>query len=80
MNIDKNLLASLMRAVEMTDPNEIGCDDCYDQLHAFAEQELLGRSAEKAMPLVHDHLQRCGECMEEYQAFLKDLKAIETLS
>jgi len=57
-------------------PDEIGCDDCFEKLHDFAEMKLRGKSPEEAMPLVQDHLNRCSDCREEYEALLEALKAV----
>ncbi|WP_441000384.1 hypothetical protein [Fodinibius sp. SL11] len=61
----------------MAADHEIGCDDCFDELHEFAELELAGKSPAEAKPLVKDHLDKCGSCREEYQALLEALQAIE---
>ncbi len=63
--------------VKMTKSEEIGCDECYDKLHDFTEMKLVGKSPEEAMPLVNDHLKRCGSCREEYEALLEALKSLE---
>lgn len=64
----------------MTRPDEIGCDECFDKLNEFAELELKGKSPEKAMPLIQDHLNKCGECREEYKALLEALKDLQIYS
>ena len=62
--------------VKMTRPDEIGCGNCFEKLNRFAELELAGKSPEEAMPLVRDHLERCNDCREEYEALLEALKAM----
>ena len=42
----------------------------------FAELKLQGKSAEEAMPLVKDHLDKCGECREEFHALLEAMKSL----
>ncbi|WP_310686261.1 hypothetical protein [Aliifodinibius sp. S!AR15-10] len=39
--------------------------------------KLAGKSPEDAMPLVKDHLDRCGSCREEYEALLEAMKSLE---
>ncbi len=68
-------LARMMRMVATTRPDEIGCEECYEQLDRFAELALAGRNAAEAMPLVQDHLERCGDCREEFEALLAALRA-----
>jgi hypothetical protein len=43
----------------------------------FVEMELSGLDAAAAMPLVQDHLDKCGDCREEFEALLTALRAIE---
>ena len=54
-------------------PDEIACDECFEQLDSFVEMTLAGKNATEAMPLVQDHLDRCGECREEFEALLAAL-------
>ena len=49
----------------------------FQVLDRFAEMTLIGKNAAEAMPLVQDHLNRCGNCREEFQALLVALRAIE---
>ena len=62
----------------MTSPREIGCGECFDQLERFAELKLNGKSPEEAMPLVRDHLTRCPDCREEYEALLEALRHVSS--
>ncbi len=64
----------MLRAVIGTKEEEIGCDDCFDKLDSFIEMKLAGKSPEQAMPLVQDHLQRCKDCRQEYEALLEALQ------
>jgi len=57
-------------------PDEIGCDDCFEQLDQFAEMVLAGKDVAEAMPLVQDHLNRCRDCREEFEALLAALRAL----
>lgn len=75
MKLTKDHLIKIIQAAFTSGPNEIGCDDCFNKLHRFAELKLEGKSPEEAMPLVKDHLNRCGECEEEFEVLLEALKA-----
>lgn len=68
----------MLRAVIATKEVEIGCDDCYEKLNKFIEMEINGKSPEQAMPLVKDHLDRCKDCRQEYEALLKAIQSFET--
>ena len=77
MKLTSDLLKKMIRMVKMTKSEEIGCNECFDKLHEFAEMKLVGKSPEEAMPLVSDHLERCGSCREEYEALLEAMKKFE---
>ena len=77
MKLDPSMLKNLIRSITTTQENEIGCEDCYEELDIFAEMVLNGKDTETAMPLVKDHLKRCHNCHEEFNAFLDALQAIE---
>ena len=74
--LEAQKLKMLVRAIVTTRPDEIGCDECFEQLDRFVEMELAGRNAAEAMPLVEDHLGRCRECREEFEALLGALRAM----
>ncbi len=65
----------LIREIAEVREEEIGCDECFEQVDRFIEMELSGLDAAQAMPLVQDHLEICGECREEYEALLMALRA-----
>ena len=76
MSIDTETLKRLVRGAVTARPDEIGCDECLDQIDRFVELELAGKSPAEAMPLVQDHLNRCEECREEYEALLVAVRAM----
>jgi predicted anti-sigma-YlaC factor YlaD len=80
MKLTKNKLKSMIRMIKMTLDQEIGCEDCYDQLNQFAEMELENKSPEKALPRVKEHLERCGNCRQEYEALLEAIEASAELT
>jgi uncharacterized protein with PIN domain len=76
MELTPDILKRLIKSVQMVSDDEIGCDECFEELHEFAEMELAGKSPEEAKPLVKDHLQKCENCREEYEALLEALRSI----
>ena len=68
-------IGKMVQMLVATRPDEIGCDECFEQLDRFAEEVLAGKNAAEAMPLVQDHLDRCGDCREEFEALLAALQA-----
>jgi hypothetical protein len=73
---DAHALKEMARGIMTTRPDEIGCAECFDRIDSFVEIELAGRNAAEAMPLVQDHLDRCGNCREEFEALLAALRAV----
>jgi hypothetical protein len=69
--------AVIKEIAETREGEEIGCDECFEQVDRFIEMELSGLNAAQAMPLVQEHLKMCGECREEFEALLVSLRAAE---
>jgi hypothetical protein len=76
MTLDLDTLKRMVHGIITTHPDEIGCDECLEQLDRFVEMELAGKNAAEAMPLVQDHLERCDDCREEFEALLAALRAL----
>jgi hypothetical protein len=76
MTLDLDALKQMVREIMTTRPDEIGCDECLEQLDRFVEMTLAGKNAAEAMPLVQDHLERCDDCREEFEALLAALRAL----
>ncbi len=72
---DKDIFKMLIREIAEVREEEIGCDECFEQVDRFIEMELSGLDAAQTMPLVQEHLEICGECREEYEALLMALRA-----
>ena len=68
-------VVKLVRVVAETREIEIGCDECFEQLDGFAELGLSGVEASSVMPLVGDHLDRCEDCRNEFEALLTALRS-----
>lgn len=75
-SLEPEKLKALVRGIITTRPDEIGCEECFEELDRFVEMELAGKDAAEAMPLVQDHLDRCGNCREEFEALLAALRAL----
>jgi hypothetical protein len=75
---DADTLKQMVRGIMTTRPDEVGCDECFNQVDHFAEMVLSGKDAAEAMPLVQDHLDRCGDCREEFEALLTALHALSS--
>lgn len=73
--INRDIFVAVIREIAETRELEIGCDECFEQVDRFIEAELSGLDAARAMPLVHEHLEICGECREEFGVLLLALQA-----
>ena len=67
-------VVKLVRVVAETHETEIGCDECFERLDRYVETELSGVEARDAMPLVGDHLDKCADCLREFEALLRALR------
>jgi hypothetical protein len=67
------LMAALLGPAE----RQIGCDECFEQLDAYVEQEIAGHDAETSVPGMRAHLAGCPACDEEH-ASLHALVLAET--
>jgi hypothetical protein len=74
--LEAQKLKGLVRGIITARPDELGCEECFQELDRFVEMNLAGKDAAEAMPLVQDHLERCRECREEFQALLGALRAL----
>lgn len=75
MILNPKILKKLFRAVIHIYDNELGCRECYNKIDEFIEMKLAGKSAIEAYPLVQEHLDKCPECPEEFDALLTALEA-----
>ena len=74
--LDRGMLKQLITGILSTRPDELTCGECYEQVDQFAEMVLAGKNAAEAMPLVQDHLDRCHDCREEFEALLEAIREI----
>lgn len=74
--INKEVMYKMVRAIASVREEEIGCGDCFEKVDAFVDLELAGKEAGEVLPLVKDHLERCQNCREEYEALLTAVRAM----
>jgi hypothetical protein len=77
MTIDINTLKGIVCEAISTHIDEISCADCFERLDRFAEMTLSGQDTTREMPLIHEHLERCRDCNEEFGALLKAIRSLE---
>jgi hypothetical protein len=72
----------LKKAVDMAMsvlPGEMGCDDAFDYLAAYAEHVMHGTDVPDSLKMTREHLDRCSSCMEELDYLLETMKAQDQL-
>jgi|SRR5215217_7420314 len=75
MFVNHEYFKAVVKEITEIREEEIGCDECFEQVDRFVEVELSGLDAARAMPLVQEHLEICGECREEFEVPLIALQA-----
>ncbi len=78
MKLEPAMLKKMVRAVIATRHDELTCGECFEELDRFVEMTLAEVNAAEAMPLVEDHLRRCRDCREEFEALLAVLRAFDS--
>jgi hypothetical protein len=49
---------------------ELSCEECFEQLDAYVERELIGPGADAAHPGMRAHLEGCPACAEDHASLL----------
>jgi anti-sigma factor RsiW len=60
----ERLMARLLGPAEA----EVGCTECFEDLHSYVELELSGADPEAAFPGVRAHLEGCPACAEDHDS------------
>jgi hypothetical protein len=79
MQLPVNVIKKMVRSITTTKEEEIGCDHCFEQVDQFVDLVLQGKNAAEALPLVQDHLDRCGNCREEFEALIDALNTTKDI-
>ena len=74
--LDRNALKELIQSVMHVHHQDIGCDECLEEMDRFAEARLVGKEPDEALALVQQHLSYCPFCREEFEALLNALQAL----
>ena len=73
----KEQLKMMINTIYNTKDHELTCSECLAEMDSFAELTLAGKKPEEAIPLVQDHLSKCRDCREEFEALLTALKELQ---
>jgi hypothetical protein len=58
---------------------EVGCDECFAELHRYVELELAGANADLVIPGLRAHLEGCSACREEHESLRALVGSEQTL-
>jgi hypothetical protein len=68
-------LFSMVERIFATHADEIDCEGCDAEMAHFVELMNAGQDPARLLPLVQEHLDRCGDCREEFEALLAIIRA-----
>jgi len=71
----EEMMGNLLDMVKNTDEIEIGCDQVFEMLDQYVELEARGEDVAHLLPLVKQHLDKCRDCYEEYEALVRAYEA-----
>jgi hypothetical protein len=69
------VMGKLIAMIDDTDDVELTCEEVFTLLDHYVELEARGEDAASVLPLVKKHLDRCNDCLEEYEALTMILAA-----
>jgi hypothetical protein len=72
--LSDEVILGFLRILEEAREEEASCEEIYDCLDEYVEEQVHSKDAAQLMPLVREHLDICSECCEEYEALLDVLE------
>jgi hypothetical protein len=73
MAITQSQWLALSQMVITTEPDAIGCDECFGRVAEYAELQMSRLPIPLAMKAIQRHLEQCPCCRDEYRALLESL-------
>ena len=73
-DMQDEVVIRFLHVLEQLKNEGLTCDEMYARLDEYVEREVASHDASKIMPLIHEHIDICPECCEEYQALLAILE------
>ncbi|RJP46301.1 MAG: hypothetical protein C4583_19185 [Anaerolineaceae bacterium] len=64
----------LIRYLENCD---VDCEEVFNAIDQYAEIEIRKEDAARLMPLIHQHLETCSGCNDQYEALLDVLAKVK---
>mgnify|MGYP001566711361 FL=1 len=69
--------ASLLDLIRYLENCEVDCKQVFRALDQYAEIEIRKEDAARLMPLIHQHLEMCSGCSDQYEALLDVLAKVQ---
>lgn len=66
---------ALLDMLLQTEDFESNCDDCFQRMAEFAEVQLEGKSVPESLKAIEEHMARCSECRQEFEALKTAIEA-----
>ncbi len=67
----------ILEMLAMTQSEELTCDEVFALLDQYVDLDVKNEDAASIFPLVRQHLNICGDCLEEYFALKKIMANIQ---
>jgi len=74
VHLSNEAVLGFLRVLETAEEEQISCNELFNKLDEYVEREVDRKDAAELMPLVRDHLDKCPECCDEYEALLDVLE------
>jgi hypothetical protein len=58
--------------------HELTCDECFERLDEYVDLERSGADADEQVPGMHNHLEGCPACGEDYASLRDFVRAADT--
>lgn len=66
----KQKFLQIVQGIMSTSEEDIGCDDCYEQVDRYVDMLESGEEPDEVMLQVQQHMNNCRCCQEELTALL----------
>lgn len=73
-------MQKLMELLLQENVHEMGCEEVFEVMDLYAEAVARGENVEQVMPLVQQHIERCGVCREEFEMLIDMIRYEQNLS
>ncbi len=74
MGQSENGVRKLLVQIARTQQRELDCGEVFAVIDQYAEAIVAGKDVTEQFALVVQHLERCPDCLEEYEALLTVLQ------